>query len=520
MGKPKGKAQRDHSKTTKSNKCQKEKESGISSNTPIGLMNIGQSCYLNSTLQGISASLYHMKPLPKCEEGVVSQKLVEVLSLMRDSLTTVNPSLLLTAVSRKYAQFRERCQHDAHDIYLALLSGLKEESEKNASISKEIHNIFEGVVVSNVRCLHCFAETRRFEYFFDLSVSIPSINESKELKSKQGDKRNSSVEKIRRRRRSENLLSESESTNNDDSLDDQKNDIVEHTQINNKVFDIACDLDAIRDNKIYNCAPVSALDSFSEDGPSVSPTIDPFYSPDPPNKIASNNNNNNDDDANNDTGMEHGVDVNNICLQVASINIKENSKSKRSQIFDVTYPSHCDRSVFNQKLHIFSCLSGFVSPEKLKVSDGNGFMCESCNGIRDAEKIIFPISMPRVLVIHLKRLMPQGKIRSVVDFPLELDMSGHVGNVDLADTQFAEKKVNGVDINDILGSNHKKKHDHIRRYQLAAVVCHSGSSYGGHYSSYIKYQDHWYFISDQTVTLTSQQAVLKAEAYMLFYTTI
>lgn len=39
----------------------------------------------------------------------------------------------------------------------------------------------------------------------------------------------------------------------------------------------------------------------------------------------------------------------------------------------------------------------------------------------------------------------------------------------------------------------------------------------GHYTAYGSHEDHWYHFNDSTVTLTNEDTVKKAKAYILFY---
>lgn len=69
-----------------------------------------------------------------------------------------------------------------------------------------------------------------------------------------------------------------------------------------------------------------------------------------------------------------------------------------------------------------------------------------------------------------------------------------------------------------IGDQFNTKHN----YELYAVVSHSGSMRGGHYVSYVSRvgedgEKKWFYISDDSVSETSESRVLDAEAYLLFY---
>jgi len=54
-------------------------------------------------------------------------------------------------------------------------------------------------------------------------------------------------------------------------------------------------------------------------------------------------------------------------------------------------------------------------------------------------------------------------------------------------------------------------------YDLHAVVVHQGGALGGHYISYVKVSNVWYYASDTSTRAATEAEVLKTEAYMLFY---
>jgi len=54
-------------------------------------------------------------------------------------------------------------------------------------------------------------------------------------------------------------------------------------------------------------------------------------------------------------------------------------------------------------------------------------------------------------------------------------------------------------------------------YELKGIVEHSGTLNGGHYVSYVKKNNKWFYISDSSYQETTESNVLRAEAYMAFY---
>jgi ubiquitin C-terminal hydrolase len=54
---------------------------------------------------------------------------------------------------------------------------------------------------------------------------------------------------------------------------------------------------------------------------------------------------------------------------------------------------------------------------------------------------------------------------------------------------------------------------------LSSIVCHHGSTEGGHYVSYLKddKEDQWYLFDDTTVRKISDSYIQGPEDYMLMY---
>lgn len=110
--------------------------------------------------------------------------------------------------------------------------------------------------------------------------------------------------------------------------------------------------------------------------------------------------------------------------------------------------------------------------------------------------ILFQVlQLPEVLCIHLKRfrheLQYNSKISLYVSFPLK-----------------------GLDMRPYLHTDCVSK---VSTYELFSVICHQGTSNGGHYLSYALNNGQWYEFDDQFVTRVSAEKVQCCEAYVLFY---
>ena len=60
-------------------------------------------------------------------------------------------------------------------------------------------------------------------------------------------------------------------------------------------------------------------------------------------------------------------------------------------------------------------------------------------------------------------------------------------------------------------------HDDQAKYDLYAVVVHSGTMDSGHYIAYVQWQGVWFRCDDHQVTRADPATVAQAQAYLLFY---
>ncbi|CAF98332.1 unnamed protein product, partial [Tetraodon nigroviridis] len=135
------------------------------------------------------------------------------------------------------------------------------------------------------------------------------------------------------------------------------------------------------------------------------------------------------------------------------------------------------------------CLRSFTDLEEL--DDTELYFCHKCKKRQKSTKKFWVQKLPKVLCLHLKRFhwtaFLRNKIDTYVEFPLKgLDMRGYLLE---PENSLPESCV----------------------YDLVAVASPSMDlAYGSH-------EDRWYHFNDSTVTLTSEDAVRKAKAYILFY---
>jgi ubiquitin carboxyl-terminal hydrolase 8 len=142
-------------------------------------------------------------------------------------------------------------------------------------------------------------------------------------------------------------------------------------------------------------------------------------------------------------------------------------------------------------IDLYDCFNLYVEGETME--GDNGWLNEETGKKETVKKEIKFWSFPNVLAIDLKRFNSRGQKRqSFVAFPLDkLDLSRYV-------------------------IGYKKK-SYI--YELYGIANHSGSTSGGHYTSYVKNANgKWYHFNDTSVQeVPTLEMMVSAKAYCLFY---
>lgn len=151
----------------------------------------------------------------------------------------------------------------------------------------------------------------------------------------------------------------------------------------------------------------------------------------------------------------------------------------------------------SQKKHVIQlseCLELFTTTEKLGVDDP--WYCPTCKKHQQATKKFDLWSLPRVLIIHLKRFSYNRYWRDKLDILVEFPVKG----LNMAKY--------------IINQNHGPA-----VYDLIAVANHYGGMGGGHYTAYGKNKDtgQWYYFDDSSVSSAIEDNIVSKAAYVLFY---
>ncbi|KAL3315184.1 Ubiquitin carboxyl-terminal hydrolase 15, partial [Cichlidogyrus casuarinus] len=146
-------------------------------------------------------------------------------------------------------------------------------------------------------------------------------------------------------------------------------------------------------------------------------------------------------------------------------------------------------------LKLDHCLKRFTEQEKLGENDL--WYCTKCKSEQQATKKFDLWTLPKVLVVHLKRFRSEyrhhDKMSTHVDFPLD-----------------------GLDMTDWVKT---RKSGERYLYDLVAVSNHMGYLGGGHYTAYAKNAptNRWYQFDDSHVSPVDTKRIVSAAAYVLVY---
>lgn len=153
-----------------------------------GLENFGNTCYCNSVLQALyfcrpfrEKVLQYAATLPKDYEENLLNCLAELfvqINSQKKKTGVIPPKKFVQRLKRDNELFRSYMHQDAHEFLNYLLNQTCEilegqTKEKGGKPEQTwVHEIFQGKLVNETKCLQCEVVTNREEVFMDLSVEI------------------------------------------------------------------------------------------------------------------------------------------------------------------------------------------------------------------------------------------------------------------------------------------------------------------------------------------------------------
>ncbi|XP_067903441.1 ubiquitin carboxyl-terminal hydrolase 12 isoform X2 [Heterodontus francisci] len=167
----------------------------------FGLVNFGNTCYCNSVLQ----ALYFCRPFrekvlaykvqPRKKENLLTclSDLFNSIATQKKKVGVIPPKKFISRLRKENELFDNYMQQDAHEFLNYLLNTiadlLQEEKKQekqngklqNGNVESEendkteptwVHEIFQGTLTNETRCLNCETVSSKDEDFLDLSVDV------------------------------------------------------------------------------------------------------------------------------------------------------------------------------------------------------------------------------------------------------------------------------------------------------------------------------------------------------------
>jgi len=137
-----------------------------------------------------------------------------------------------------------------------------------------------------------------------------------------------------------------------------------------------------------------------------------------------------------------------------------------------------------QNCDLYDLFEKYLSKE-IHDDPENLYFCDHCKCNCISEKKISLNVLPKTLIIVFKRYSESRKLTNIIDFPL-----------------------NNLNIRESKSGN-------VLKYDLTGIVNHLGNLSDGHYNSFVKVKEKWYFMDDDIIL--QRDSIYNNQSYILFY---
>ena len=485
-----------------------------------GIQNIGNTCYLSSSIQCLkhtNSLLAYISnedfeaTISQTSAGEIIKALGKLLRTLAVGGNCVSPQQFKKTIDKHTDQFPLNKQCDAHEFLAFLIDKMHDETSQKETAT--IHSTFYGKFKSTIECAECFSASVSLEPFMCISLPIDGaadeLNMLLQTKSRhlfylscKFDDEGISIGSLKAEIKQQFIVNDLDIylLSNGNTLE-----LLSDTKLLGSVIAMgnSWELYAIeKDPEELN--PDSVLLKLDISKNSI-PVLLSF-----PKSILSNpeefrlslkrlvagpfvqDSELNSSQYNFTFGqqttctMASGLSFISMELRVSNRNSHFTDLTSKISHREILILRHTSEDDFGA---IEGCLKSFTGKERLH--GANQLKCSRCQKLTDAHKKLEYMQLPKVLIIHLKRFKVKCKksrikISKLVKFPTYLPLT-------IADSKTSQS------------------------YRLYSVINHVGEIESGHYTAYCRKQSEWELFDDNRVTTLDPTLLETANAYVLFY---
>uniref|UniRef100_A0A8C8EDP1 Ubiquitin carboxyl-terminal hydrolase n=1 Tax=Otus sunia TaxID=257818 RepID=A0A8C8EDP1_9STRI len=156
----------------------------------VGLQNLGNTCFLNSTLQCLTYTpplanyMLSLEHTQSCDEqGFCMMCTMEThINQVLFSPNTIKPTSVINGLKRIGRHVNFGSQEDAHEFLSFIIDALQKaclngstKLDRSSQGTTLIYQIFGGYLRSRVKCLNCKAVSDTYEPFLDITLDIKAV---------------------------------------------------------------------------------------------------------------------------------------------------------------------------------------------------------------------------------------------------------------------------------------------------------------------------------------------------------